>query len=353
MSELLNPALSVLDLVPVRSRQTSAHAVAASLDLAVHADALGYRRFWFAEHHNMPAVASTTPPVLIAATVARTSRIRLGSGGVMLPNHSPLIVAEQFAALEALAPGRIDLGLGRAPGSDPVISQLLRMSGTTSDVERFPDNIRDIVSLVSHEGATVRFSSGGTYDVHATPAAEGIPEVWLLGSSDYSAQLAAASGLPYVFANHFSGEGLERALDLYRTGFRPSETLAAPRTFLTANAIAAPTAAEAEERSLPNQRMMARLRTNKPLVAMESVEESIAGAADFDGLAESIMASARAKWFVGTGAAVAAELSAFARKHDVDEVMISPIAGSYDAEPMDAAPGRVQTLELIAAALRA
>ena len=353
MSELLPPALSVLDLVPVRSRQTSAQAVAASLDLAVRADALGYRRYWFAEHHNMPAVASTTPPVLIAATVARTSRIRVGSGGVMLPNHSPLIVAEQFAALEALAPGRIDLGLGRAPGSDPVISQLLRMSGTTSDVERFPDNIRDIVSLVSSEGATVRFSSGGTYDVHATPAAEGAPEVWLLGSSDYSAQLAAASGLPYVFANHFSGEGLERALELYRTGFRPSATLSAPRTFLTANAIAAPTAAEAEERSLPNQRTMARLRTNKPLVAMESVEEAIAGAADFDGLAESIMASARAKWFVGTGAAVAAELSAFARKYDVDEVMISPIAGSYDAEPMDAAPGRVQTLELIAAALRA
>ncbi|KAA9108119.1 LLM class flavin-dependent oxidoreductase [Microbacterium rhizomatis] len=343
-------ALSVLDLVPVRTGQTSAQAVAASLGLAIRADALGYRRYWFAEHHNMPAVASTTPPVLIAATAARTTRIRVGSGGVMLPNHSPLVVAEQFAALEALAPGRIDLGLGRAPGSDQVISQLLRMSGTTSDVERFPDNIRDIVSLVSAEGATVRFSSGGTYDVHATPAAEGSPEVWLLGSSDYSAQLAAASGLPYVFANHFSGEGLERALDLYRTGFQPSATLAAPRTFLTANAIAASTAEEAEARSLPNQRMMARLRTNRPLVAMESVEEAIAGASDFDGLAESIMASARAKWFVGTGADVASALSAFAARHGVEEVMISPIAGAYEGEPMDAATGRTQTLELIAAA---
>ncbi len=346
-------ALSVLDLVPVRAGQTSAQAVAASLDLATRADALGYRRYWFAEHHNMPAVASTTPPVLVAATAARTRRIRVGSGGVMLPNHSPLVVAEQFAALEALAPGRIDLGLGRAPGSDQVISQLLRMSGTTSDVERFPDHIRDIVSLVSAEGATVQFSSGGTYDVHATPAAAGSPEVWLLGSSDYSAQLAAASGLPYVFANHFSGEGLERALDLYRSGFRPSASLTEPRTFLTVNAIAAPTAAEAEERSLPNQRMMARLRTNRPLAPMESVEQAIAGAADFDGLAQSIMASARAKWFVGTGAEVASALTAFAASYGVDEVMISPVAGSYDGEPMDAAPGRVQTLELVAAALGA
>src|SRR5690606_2018394 len=140
------------------------------------ADEIGYRRYWFAEHHNMPAVASTTPPVLAAAAAARTTRLRVGSGGVMLPNHSPLVVAEQFAALEALAPGRVDLGIGRAPGSDPVITQLLRMSGTTSDVERFPDHIRDIVSLLSGDGATVRFTSGGTYDVHATPAATTTPE---------------------------------------------------------------------------------------------------------------------------------------------------------------------------------
>src|SRR6187431_123375 len=348
MSTLTHPALSVLDLVPVRSGQTSAGAVAASVRLAQLADRLGFTRYWFAEHHNMPAVASTTPPVLIAAAAARTSRIRVGSGGVMLPNHSPLVVAEQFAALEAIAPGRIDLGIGRAPGSDPVISQLLRQSGTTSDVERFPDHIRDILSLVSPEGASVRFSSGGTYDVHATPAAEGTPDVWLLGSSDYSAQLAAALGLPYVFANHFSGQGLERALDLYRTGFQATETNPAPRTFLTVNAIAAPTAEEAEARSLPYQRMTARLRTNMPLTPLETVEQAIAGADEFDGLAQSIMASARANWFVGTGASVTAELTAFAARHGVDEVMISPISGSYDDEPMDAATGRAQTLELLA-----
>jgi luciferase family oxidoreductase group 1 len=344
------PALSVLDLVPVRTAQTSAQAVAASLAVAERADALGYRRYWFAEHHNMPAVASTTPPVLVAAAATRTSRIRVGSGGVMLPNHSPLVVAEQFAALEALAPGRIDLGIGRAPGSDPVITQLLRMSGTTSDVERFPEHIRDILGLVSPDGATVRFSSGGEYSVHATPSAEGAPEVWLLGSSDYSAQLAASFGLPYVFANHFSGEGLERALELYRSAFQPSEQHPAPRTFLTINAVAAPTAEEAEARALPQLRMMARLRTNKPLTALETVEQArTALAAEADGLAESIMSSARSRWLVGTGPDVKAQVAEFAARHGVDEVMISPVAGSFDGEPMDASPGRLQTLELLAA----
>jgi luciferase family oxidoreductase group 1 len=344
------PALSVLDLVPVRTGQTSAQAVASSLALVARADELGYRRYWFAEHHNMPAVASTTPPVLIAAAAARSSRIRVGSGGVMLPNHSPLVVAEQFAALEALAPGRIDLGIGRAPGSDPVITQLLRMSGTTSDVERFPEHIRDILSLVSPEGATVRYTSGGTYDVHATPAAEGAPQVWLLGSSDYSAQLAASLGLPYVFANHFSGEGLERALDLYRGGYAPSGAHPEPRTFLTINAVAAPTSDEAEARAIPQLRMMARLRTGKALTALETVEEARAAlTVEADAQAESIMAAARRRWLVGTGPDVRAQVTEFAARYGVDEVMISPVAGAFDGEPMDAALARVQTLELLAA----
>jgi luciferase family oxidoreductase group 1 len=347
MSTSDSPALSVLDLVPVHTGQTSAQALAASLDLAVLADELGYRRYWFAEHHNMPAVASTTPPVLIAATAARTSRIRVGSGGVMLPNHSPLIVAEQFAALEALAPGRIDLGIGRAPGSDPVITQLLHRSGATSDVERFPDHITDILALASPTGATVRFTSGGEYTVRATPEAADVPEVWLLGSSDYSAQLAAGFGLPYVFANHFSGEGLERALELYRSQYRPSERHPEPRTFLTINVIAAPTADEAEERAIPQLRMFARLRTNRPLVAMETVEQ--AKADPFDAMADSLMASSRQKWIVGTGETVRSELAAFAARHGVDEVMLSPVAGGYDGEPMDRSIGRRQTLELLAA----
>jgi len=345
------PALSVLDLIPVREGQTSAQAVAASLDLVRHAERLGARRYWYAEHHNMPAVASTTPPVLIAAAAGQTSRMRVGSGGVMLPNHSPLIVAEQFAALEALAPGRVDLGIGRAPGSDPVITQLLHQSGAMSDVDRFPDNVRDIVALTSPEGATVRFTSGGAYTVHATPASQGAPEVWLLGSSDYSAQLAASLGLPYVFANHFSGHGLERALDLYRGQYRPSPEHPEPRTFLTANALAAPTAEEAEERALPQLRTMVRLRTNRPLAPQESVERALAAERGDDPLAGTVMDGMREGWFVGTGPDVAAGLSALAARHDLDEVMIAPIAGSYEHEPLDASPGRVQTLELVSAAL--
>ncbi|WP_217180934.1 LLM class flavin-dependent oxidoreductase [Streptomyces sp. AC495_CC817] len=348
---MTSPALSVLDLVPVRAGQTSAEAIAASLSLAQTADRLGYRRYWFAEHHNMPAVASTTPPVLIAAAATRTSRVRLGSGGVMLPNHAPLIVAEQFAALEAIAPGRIDLGLGRAPGSDPVITQLLRGSGTTSDVEQFPRHVQDISALLSGDGATVRFTSGGEYTVHATPAATGSPEVWLLGSSDYSAQLAASHGLPYVFANHFSGQGLERALDLYRTGYRPSEEHPEPRTFLTVNAVAAPTQEEAEDRALPQLRMMARLRLNKPLVALETVEQALAASAEPDAATEQVVSAARERWFVGTGDSVAAEVRSFAERYGVDEVMLSPVAGAYDSEPRDESTGRVQTLELTAAAL--
>lgn len=350
MSSPALPALSVLDLVPVRTAQTSSEAIGSSLDLVQRADELGYRRYWFAEHHNMPAVASTTPPVLIAAAAARSTRIRVGSGGVMLPNHAPLVVAEQFAALEALAPGRIDLGIGRAPGSDPVITQLLRMAGTTSDVERFPEHVRDIRGLLSGDGATVRFTSGGTYDVHATPAATTVPEVWLLGSSDYSAQLAASLGLPYVFANHFSGEGLERALDLYRTGYRPSEEHPEPVTFLTINAVAAPTAEEAEARALPQLRMMARLRTGKPLTALETVEQARSAlAAEGDVQAEGIMAAARRRWLVGSGEDVRTGLTEFATRHGVDEVMISPVAGAFDGEPMDAALARRQTLELLAA----
>jgi luciferase family oxidoreductase group 1 len=348
--------LSVLDLVPVRDGQTTAQAFAASLHLARTADRLGFTRYWFAEHHNMPAVGSTTPPVLVAAAAARTRRIRVGSGGVMLPNHSPLVVAEQFAALEALAPGRIDLGIGRAPGSDAVITQLLG-NGRARDVEQFPDHVRDIMRLVTPDGVTlqlVRPSSrtGDTaYDVHATPAAATTPAVWLLGSSDYSAGLAAAFGLPYVFANHFSGEGLERALDIYRSQFRASEAVPEPHTFLTANAIAAATAAEAEERALPQLHQMAQRRMNKPPVPLETVEQAQNSAAEFESLAGSVMAAARATWFLGTGNTVSTELHAFAARWDVDEVMVVPVAGAYDDEEKDASPGREQTLTLLAAEL--
>ncbi|WP_156759181.1 LLM class flavin-dependent oxidoreductase [Microbacterium karelineae] len=344
-----SPALSVLDLVPVRTGQTSAQALTSTIALAKAADGLGFRRYWFAEHHNMPAVASTSPPVLIAAVATQTSRIRVGSGGVMLPNHAPLIVAEQFAALEALAPGRIDLGLGRAPGSDPVITQLLRRTGTTSEAQQFPDHVQEIMRLMDAAGETIRFTSGGTYDVHATPDAVGSPTVWLLGSSDFSAQLAAQLGLPYVFANHFAGDGVERAMGLYRQEYQPSERHPAPESFLTANVVVAPTRDEAEERALPQLRQFARLRSNKPMRKMETIDEVRGDPSD--ALEDSLIQQNRRRWFIGEPAQVADELRGFAEAHGVDEVMISAASGAYASEPLDETPARIQTLELLAGAM--
>ncbi|MCB7135148.1 LLM class flavin-dependent oxidoreductase [Cellulosimicrobium marinum] len=346
-----SPRLSVLDLVPVRSGQTTAQAVAASLDLVRLADRLGLERFWFAEHHNMPAVAASTPPVMIAAAASVTSRIRVGSGGVMLPNHAPLVVAEQFAALEAVAPGRVDLGLGRAPGSDPVVTQLLRATGPTADVDRFPQHVTDILALMSPEGARLRLTSGQVYDVHATPAAQSTPTVWLLGSSDYSARLAAELGLPYVFANHFSGQGVDEVLALYRDGYRPSEAFPEPQTFLTVNAVVADTDDEARARALPQARMMARLRTGRPLTALETVED--AEASPLDAVAEQMVEDGLARWAVGTPDAAAAEVRRLAARHGVDEVMVVPVAAERADAPLDATPGRARTLELLAGALAA
>ena len=338
--------LSVLDLVPVRTGQTSAQAIAASLALARLADELGFTRYWFAEHHNMPAVASTAPPVLIASAAAATRRIRVGSGGVMLPNHAPFVVAEQFAALEALAPGRIDLGIGRAPGSDPVITQVLRASGMAGSVDRFPDHVVDILALVQPGGASLRLASGQQYGIAATPAASTVPEVWLLGSSDYSARLAARLGLPFVFANHFSGEGLERALELYRTEFEPSETHAEPVTLLTLNAVVAETAGQAAELALPQARNFARLRANRPLRPIETVEEALA--APPDGPVDELAASVRSRWVIGDPEGAAARIRELAGRHGIDEVMVSPAAGARDADPLDRVPGREATLRLLA-----
>ena len=341
--------LSVLDLIPVRTGQTSADAVAASLALAERADALGLHRFWLAEHHNMPSVASTNPPVLLGVLAGRTHRIRLGSGGVMLPNHAPFVIAEQFAALEAAAPGRIDLGIGRAPGSDPVITALLRSEGHTSDVDAFPNNIRDIEALISRDGAGLRLATGEEYTVRATPAAAGTPDLWLLGSSDYSAELAGRLGLPYVFAHHFSGQGTEHALDLYRSRFEPSEHLAAPHTFLTANVVVADTAAEADRYALPQLQHMARLRTGTPLTALDTVED--AETAALTGAQQDMIDAMRSRWFIGEAGEIAERLATFAHGFGVDEVMVSPSAGASRADPVDRAPARERTLELLAAHL--
>ena len=268
--------LSVLDLVPVRSDQSTGDALSATRALARVADELGYRRYWLAEHHNMPAVAATNPPLLIAMVAAATRRIRVGSGGVMLPNHAPLVVAEQFALLEAAHPGRIDLGIGRAPGSDPVTSFALRhgAGGVEDDaVARFPSYVDNVVAMMSPGGVGLEVQ-GRTHELRATPHATSVPPVWLLGSSDYSARLAASRGLPYVFAHHFSGQGTAEALELYRAGFRPSEALAEPRTFLTVNVSVAASQEEAERLALPQLQAMVALRTGGPLRPQRLVEEA-------------------------------------------------------------------------------
>lgn len=344
------PRLSVLDLVPVHTGQSSAEAIRASLSLVQLADRLGFERYWFAEHHNMPAVAASTPPVMIAAAASRTERIRVGSGGVMLPNHSPLVVAEQFAALEAIAPGRIDLGIGRAPGSDPVVTYLLRATGPTSDVEKFPEHVDQILALTSPDGASLLLGDGKNYHVRATPAAVDSPDVWLLGSSDYSARLAAEKGLPYAFASHFSGHGIDNALRLYRETFQPSAAFPRPTTFLTFNVSVSEDPAEAHARALPQMRAMARLVTGKPMGPQETVEA--AQATPLDPAGEQAVESMRERWIIGTPAEAAGRLQALADRYDVDEIMLVPVSGARDADPMDETPGRAATLELLADALR-
>ncbi|VXC23511.1 LLM class flavin-dependent oxidoreductase [Aeromicrobium sp. 9AM] len=337
----------MLDLVPVRSDQSSGDALAATVSLAQVADRLGFTRYWVAEHHNMPAVAATSPPVLIAMLGAQTTSIRLGSGGVMLPNHAPLAVAEQFALLEAANPGRIDLGIGRAPGSDPVTSMALRGAAgrDDTDIENFPQYLDDVVALMGAEGVRVAVPRQN-YVLKATPAATTEPRMWLLGSSMYSAHLAAAKGLPYVFAHHFSGQGTAEALQVYRSEFQPSDLAPEPVTFLTVNASVAETEREAAALMLPNLQMMARLRTGQPLTALDLVED--AQAAELPPQVEAMISSGLARAVVGTPQQAADQIQELAFTFGVDEVMVNPVASARRGTDPRTAPGREQTLELLA-----
>jgi len=342
---------SDLGLVPVRTDQTTSEALAATTHLAQTADRLGYTRYWIAEHHNMPAVAATSPPVLIAHLAAQTSRLRLGSGGVMLPNHAPLAVAEQFALLEAAHPGRIDLGIGRAPGSDPVTSLALRGAAGRDDrdIEAFPQYLDDVVALMSAHGVRVplpRDLMRENYILKATPAAATEPKLWLLGSSMYSAHLAAAKGLPYVFAHHFSGQGTAEALEVYRSEFRPSERADKPVTFLTVNAVVAETHDEAMALLLPNLQMMGRLRTGQPLGALDLVED--AEQTVMSPQAEAVIESGLRRAVVGTPAEAAEQVRALAQQFGVDEVMINPVASARRGADPATASARDTTLELLA-----
>lgn len=238
--------MSVLDLATVSEGGTSAHALAETTQMARAADRLGYERFWVAEHHNIDTVASTSPAVLIAHLAAHTERIKLGSGGVMLPNHSPAVIAEQFAMLEALHPGRIDLGVGRAPGSDRITAAAVRgpaEDGSVPDpwqVDDFPSHLLDLMAFLGD----VRMTDGPPREFRATPQATSMPPVLLLGSSGYSAQLAGYLGLPFAFAHHFDGGGVLGALDLYRQRFQPSPVLDEPWVMVSVGVV---TAADSEQ----------------------------------------------------------------------------------------------------------
>jgi luciferase family oxidoreductase group 1 len=251
--------LSVLDLVPVGSGQNAAEALAHTTEVARRADELGYRRFWVAEHHNIPSVASTAPEVLIAHLAANTERIRLGSGGVMLPNHAPLAVAERFGMLEALHPNRIDLGLGRAPGTDMRTALALR-STSPHEFDRQLAELRG-------------FLGDGYGGMRAVSGDHTVPEIWMLGSTDGGARIAAALGLPFVFAHHFHPQFTEPALEIYRDGFQPSELLDRPRVMVAAAVIAADDDAQALRIAATAGVSMLRLRQGRPM-PIPTIEEA-------------------------------------------------------------------------------
>jgi luciferase family oxidoreductase group 1 len=237
MKSLSSVNLSMLDLVAVREGGTVAESLAISLRTAQHAEALGFTRYWLAEHHNMPGIASSATAVLVGHIAGGTTRIRVGSGGVMLPNHAPLVVAEAFGTLAALYPGRIDLGLGRAPGTDPLTMRALRRDRIETE-EDFPRDVAELQRLLGPAQPGQRLV--------AMPGAGSEVPIWLLGSSLFSAQLAAERGLPYAFASHFAPRMLMQALEVYRGAFRPSATLARPYVIVGVPLVAAPTDGEAE-----------------------------------------------------------------------------------------------------------
>ncbi len=244
----MSPTVSILDLAFIPAGGTASAAYACSVALAQTAEALGYRRVWYAEHHNIPSIASSATSVLIAHVAAHTRTIRLGAGGIMLPNHAPLVIAEQFGTLATLHPGRIDLGLGRAPGTDPTTSRALRIS--PMEAEDFP---RDVLELQGYLGDESRVAG-----VEATPGKGTHVPLYILGSSLFGAQLAARFGLPYAVASHFAPGALEEAVHLYRRDFRPSAQLSAPYVIAGMNVLAAATRAEAEAQLVAVQRSRVR-----------------------------------------------------------------------------------------------
>jgi luciferase family oxidoreductase group 1 len=305
--------LSILDLAPITEGSDAAQAFANTLDLARHAERLGYRRYWLAEHHNMPGIASAATEVLIGHVAGGTSTIRVGAGGIMLPNHAPLQVAEQFGTLASLYPGRIDLGLGRAPGTDQAAARALRRYYQGAD--EFPADVVELLRYFEYaqDGQAVRAVPGAGVDV----------EAWILGSSLFGAQLAAALGLPYAFASHFAPDALEDALTLYRRDFRPSQRLARPHAMLALNVVAADSDAQARRLFTTQQQSFVNLRRGRPGL----VPPPLASGDDIDAFCTSAEKAgvdrALACAAVGAPETVRAGIAAFVERHRPDELLLT------------------------------
>jgi luciferase family oxidoreductase group 1 len=318
--------LSVLDLVPLGRGRTSTSALADAVTLARAVERLGFERLWYAEHHNMPGITTTTPEILIAHVGQATTRIRLGAGGVMLPNHAPLKVAESYRLLEALHPGRIDLGIGRAPGTDPLTAMALRRSMRVAD--DFLDQLAELRAYDGGDGAPIR----------AMPDDVPLPPIWLLGSSDYSARVAAELGLGFAFAGHFSDEPAEGPMRLYRDRFRPGP-LEKPHAILALAIFCAETAAAATRLGTSALASIAELRAGRP-ARLLSPEE--AAARTFSPVELATIAHFRHLQIAGTPEEVRARVDAIVERTGADEVMVATHAYHIDE--------RIHSFELVAQA---
>jgi luciferase family oxidoreductase group 1 len=319
--------LSVLDLSPVAEGSDVSQSLGNTLDLARVAERLGYVRYWLAEHHNMPGIASAATSVVIGHVAGGTSTIRVGAGGIMLPNHSPLVIAEQFGTLAALYPGRVDLGLGRAPGTDMATARALRRNLEAAD--NFPQDVVELLGWFkpATEGQRIRAVPGEGQDV----------KVWMLGSSTYGAQLAAMLGLPYSFASHFAPAELEPALAIYRERFQPSEYLDRPHAMPGLSVIAAPTDEEARLLFSSLQQAFVNLRTGRPgklPPPVEGYEQTL------DPAARAMLAHALSAAIVGSPETVKRGLDAFIRRTGADELIVTAQIFDHSA--------RVRSFEILA-----
>ena len=328
--------LSCLDLSFVRAGRPPSEALHDSVALARACDAAGYTRYWLAEHHNLPSVASPAPEIMIGRIAAATTRIRVGAGGVMLPNHAPLMVAERFRMLEALFPGRIDLGLGRAPGTDGVTAFALRRHQEAREGDDFLEKLQELILW-----ETGGFPEGHPFRrVVAMPSDVKLPPIWLLGSSGYSARLAAQVGMGFAFAHHFAQHDVDDAMLTYKANFQPSVWLAAPRSILAVAAVVAETTEEAER--LASSQDLNRLRRDRgEFGPLPSPEE--AAAYPYSDAEHASIRRNRARFFVGTPDAVAGTLADFARSTQADEVMVTSAVWDQEA--------RRRSYELLIAAM--